>query len=126
MKRLLILIFVLVSIQVSAQVPGEIRNFVVSTSYITITYDCDLPRDNILVYIWEDDRIVFCNILKPGDTYLLKTISTRLYKTKCYSVYREGRIQLFDESRVMLIDKQGRTPIGYDKTHLTTCNQDKA
>ena len=115
----------LVSIQVSAQiVTGDIRNYVVSTSHIDITFKCNWGK--VLVYIWEDEKIVFCDILKPYETRRLKTISSRGYKSKCYSVGQRKKRQLFDESLMMKLDNKGRIPIGYNSNHTTNCIINKA
>ncbi len=120
----LILFGVLISSCLSAQTPGDIRNTIVSTGYIDIYYECD--QGKILVYLWEDDKIVFCDTIRAGEKRKVKTVSNKVYKSKCYGIHYDEKVQLFDYSKHMFLDKQGRIPIGYDRTHLTTCTVNKA
>ena len=103
MKRLLILIFVLVSIQVLAQVPGELGDYTIRV----INYD---PSTFYIVYLYQNNDLIYTDTIQPGTNILYTVDSFKHYKMKL--LCGKNNVLCFPEGVSKLhIDEQGRWSI---------------
>lgn len=100
MKRLLILIFVLVSIQGSAQVPGELGESTIRV----INYD---PSTSYILHVYQDNILSYTDTIQPGTNITYFVNSSYYFKLKV--IHGKSKKTCYPEEASSLdIDAHGR------------------